>query len=310
MTQRLLCIGECMVELSPRGEDSCAIGYAGDTFNTAFYARQVAGPEALRVAYQSGVGDDELSARMIAFMEAQGVETRMHVVPGATVGLYMIFLKNGERSFQYWRAQSAARRLAEGLETFAALQPGDTAYFSGITLAILTEADRERLLDWLAQARARGVRTAFDPNLRPRLWPSADDMRDWTMRGAGVADVILPSFEDEATWFGDADLRATAERYLAAGADLLIVKDGPGAVLIRQRGREDVLVSPAPVREIVDTTSAGDAFNGAVLAALAEGTSLERAVALGCDVAGQVVQQRGALVQVSLARETGSAVAG
>ncbi|MBO0344161.1 sugar kinase [Roseibium sp. CAU 1637] len=301
MTCRLLAIGECMVELSPRGEDNCAIGFAGDTLNTAWYARQVSSPETLSVAYFSAVGDDELSRRMADFMRAQKIEPALKVIPGATVGLYMIFLANGERSFQYWRSQSAARRLAEDLKELPGLGQGDFAYFSGITLAILPPEGRQVLLDCLKAAAERGVRVVFDPNLRRRLWDSAEDMCAATMAGASVSEIVLPSFEDEAEWFSDADKQATAERYLQAGSRLAVVKDGPGSVLVKAVDSAAFEVAPEPVSNIVDTTAAGDSFNGGFLASLAEGGSLADAVRLGCRLAGQVVTQRGALVEVSAA---------
>ena len=45
MTSRFLSIGECMIEMALQEDGRYAMGYAGDTFNTAWYARRVAGPE-------------------------------------------------------------------------------------------------------------------------------------------------------------------------------------------------------------------------------------------------------------------------
>lgn len=56
-----------MVELSPRG-DVYVLGFAGDTFNTVWYARRMAPPET-EVAFVSAVGDDDISRRMKAFIE-------------------------------------------------------------------------------------------------------------------------------------------------------------------------------------------------------------------------------------------------
>ena len=78
-----------------------------------------------------------ISKRFTDFIQASGVIPEIGVVADRTIGLYMISLENGERSFQYWRSASAARRLAQHLEPLAALAKGDTAYFSGITMAIL-----------------------------------------------------------------------------------------------------------------------------------------------------------------------------
>ena len=50
------------------------------------------------------------------------------------------------------------------------------------------------------------------------------------MNGARISDLVLPSFEDEAHWFGDANPDATAQRYLDAGAATVIVKNGADPV--------------------------------------------------------------------------------
>ena len=290
----VLCIGECMAELAPAGApDTYRLGFAGDTFNTAWYLARLGVP----VSYLTALGDDATSTRMKAFMEAAGVGTEhVRTVPGGTAGLYMISLDGGERSFSYWRGQSAARRLADDADALArAMEGAGTIYLSGITLAILAPDDRARLLGALSEARAAGCTIAFDPNLRPRLWPDADAMRAAITEAAALAYIALPSHEDEAEWFGDAGPAATADRYAAAGAHRIAVKDGAGPVLWRD-GADRGEVPALPVTELVDSTAAGDSFNAALLAALISGAPMPEAVRRGCTLAARVVQGTGALV--------------
>jgi len=299
MAHRLLALGECMVELSPEeGGDYC-VGFAGDTFNTAWYARRIAPDAALDVAYFTAVSDDDQSARMLRFMRDAGIDVHTGTVAGGTPGLYMIFLDEGERSFGYWRSDSAARHLADHLERMPELVPGDIAYFSGITVAILPPEGRRSLLDKLQNCADKGVTVVFDPNLRPRLWASAEDMREWTMKAAGIAKIVLPSFDDEAAVFGDTDAAATAERYLGNGARIAVVKNGPGAVLVKDRDGDGFQYLPEPVEAICDTTAAGDSFNAAFLVDYLDRNRLREAVRAGCALARHVIAHRGALVPVS-----------
>lgn len=296
MTDTFLSIGECMVELAPQPGGLFSMGFAGDTFNTAWYARRCL-PEGWRVAYHSAVGQDAVSDAMLEFMAAADIDTA-HVarLPDRTVGLYLISLQNGERSFAYWRGQSAARMLASDPgRLLRALAGVRVAYLSGITLAILEPPDRIRLLAALAAARAAGTLVVFDPNLRPRLWPDVPAMCAAIMQGAGVADVVLPSHEDEAAHFGDADPDATAARYAGAGAGLVVVKNGPGEMLAWSGGQVH-RVTPPPVRQVVDTTAAGDSFNAGFLAARLTGAPLAEAMARGAAIAARVIAARGALV--------------
>jgi len=112
---RFLAIGECMIEMSVAGDGLYRMGFAGDTFNTAWYLRRLL-PPGVEVAYLSAVGDDAPSRRMEGFMRDAGLVPELAVREGGAVGLYMISLKDGERSFSYWRANSAARSLADDLD--------------------------------------------------------------------------------------------------------------------------------------------------------------------------------------------------
>jgi 2-dehydro-3-deoxygluconokinase len=298
MAQRFLSIGECMVELSPVEGTTFSMGFAGDTFNTAWYLRRLA-PAELDVAYLSAVGDDDPSLAMAQFMRDAGVTPELAIRPGGHAGLYLISLNNGERSFSYWRDTAAARSFVDDLTALPGVGAGDTAYFSGISLGILAPTARARFLDLLANARAAGVQIVFDTNLRPRLWNTPDEMRDWTMNGAAAADIALPSFDDEAEVFGDADKEATAQRYLDAGCHMVVVKDGPNDVLIAQ-GSERVTVTPAPAALITDTTAAGDSFNAGFLAALHAGATPADAARRGCVISAQVIGKRGALCDIDI----------
>lgn len=296
MAGRLLSIGECMVELMQAEGGLMRKSFAGDTFNTAYYARQYL-PADWKVDYFSAVGTDMISEEMLAFMEGHGVGTG-HVarIEGRAPGLYMIHLKDGERSFSYWRSTSAAKLLArDGDRLRAAIEISDIIVFSGITLAILPPEDIETLLAELRRAKAAGKRVVFDPNIRPRLWDDAERMRATITEGARAASLVMPSLDDETTHFGDASLEETIARYTASGVAGLVVKDGEkGATLVF--GDERSHAPSADVRKIVDTTSAGDSFNGAFLARLATGASPQDAAGFAADVAAAVIQHHGALV--------------
>ncbi|TRW94200.1 sugar kinase [Paracoccus sp. M683] len=298
--KRIVAIGECMVELSPTAaQGQYGLGFAGDTLNAAWYLRRLMGDNG-QVDYLTAVGTDTISDQMLGFLKDAGIgTTHIQRRPDRTVGLYLIQLDHGERSFAYWRDESAARAMAQDAEALRlALSGADIAYLSGITIAILPPDDRTVLAGILSDFRAGGGTVVFDPNLRPRLWKSDAEMTGAIMDFAHVSDIVLPSYEDEATWFGDADPRATARRYTDAGAGYVVVKNGPGDIFVTHDGRE-FISKVQPAAKVVDTTAAGDSFNAGFLAAHLAGHSAEEAVTSGAALSARVIGQYGALSELA-----------
>ncbi len=287
-------IGECMLELSAREGGDWRMGFAGDTFNTLWALRALL-PDDVAAAYVSAFGDDPFSRDQIAFFRDHGIGiAKSPVIPGARPGLYAITLTGAERSFTYWRADAAARRLADDAAVLRASLDGRAlAYFSGITLAILEPKARDVLLTALSSVRAEGTLVAFDPNYRPRLWPSPEAARAAIAEALAVADIALPTFPDEQALFGDATPSATAERLSSAGVGEVVVKDGEAPALVVASGAATSV--PAMKVVAIDTTGAGDSFNGAYLAARLKGDAPVEAVTRAHRVAAAVVQVRGAL---------------
>ena len=296
---RILAIGECMVELAPVAtEGQFCLGYAGDTLNTAWYLRRLLGIDA-QIDYFTAVGTDVVSDRMIDFLLQSGIGTEYILRrDDKSVGLYIIQLQAGERSFSYWRSDSAARTLAADSQPLqAALDRADFAYFSGITLAILPPSDRTSFLTVLRQFRSGGGIVVFDPNLRPKLWTSPVEMTHAVMQAAAVSDIVLPSYDDETHWFGDHSPEVTVQRYLAAQVGCCIVKNGSGHITAVDSSHQ---ISCEPIRgvKLVDSTAAGDSFNAGFIAARLQGAELRDAVQAGSSLAAQVIAKVGALVEV------------
>lgn len=303
-------VGECMIELSgsPGADDLWRMGFAGDTFNQLWALRALL-PPAVPADYVSAFGDDPFSARQRDFMAGAGIGTAASpVIAGARPGLYAITLEGAERSFTYWRADAAARRLAEDPAALGrSLRGRALVCLSGITLAILPPEGRETLLAALAEARQGGTRIAFDPNWRPRLWASAPVARAEIARALAVTDIALPTFPDEAALFGDPSPAGTVARMTAAGVAEIVVKDGPGAVTLAWNGGAQS-VPAVPVAAPVDTTGAGDSFNGAYLAARLAGDPPPQAAARAHRVAAAVVCHRGALAPSDVLRAAFAAI--
>ncbi len=288
-----------MIELAlESGDANVRLGFAGDVLNTAIYLRRGLEP-AHTVDFISAVGRDPLSDRMIAFIEDEGVSTRNMVRRADRLaGIYAISNDAaGERSFSYWRENSAARLLfqTETGFSFDVLEPFDVVYLSAITLAILPPDVRNALLAWIAGYRSHGGLFAFDSNYRPRLWESPAAARGAVSTAWRLCDIGLPSIDDEMALFGDADEVAALARLRGYGIGEAAVKRGArGPITLHDGGATAPRFAPAS--KVVDTTAAGDSFNGAFLAARLQGASLSEAMAVGHACAMQVIGYRGAIL--------------
>jgi 2-dehydro-3-deoxygluconokinase len=286
-------IGECMVELGLEGPGRAAIGYAGDTFNTAVYLSRLG----LACAYATAVGKgDPFSAGILARMDAEAVDPTLVVeAEGRLPGLYAIQRDAaGERSFFYWRENAPARdylALADLDALAKAINGARLVYLSAITLAILGEAGRAALLPLLTAARDAGAAVALDTNYRPRLWPDARTANQAVEAVAPLCAYVSAGAAELAA-FG-----SRGESWAAAGAEVVLRGEDRAIAVLTPAGRER-FAPPEPVA-VVDTTGAGDSFNAAYLAARLRGEPPAQAVAAGRRLAGVVVQHRGAIIPVA-----------
>lgn len=288
---RIVCLGEGMLELS--GSDGAwRLGFGGDTLNTAIHLAR-AGHD---VAYMTALGTDRFSGRLRQAWEGEGLDGSLILThPTRQAGFYAISTDDaGEREFTYWRDSSAARAMFELKAAEAAMKAAaaaDLLTFSLISLAILPSAGRERLIALAARARSKGARVAFDGNFRPLLWESRDAAQHWRDAAIAVSDIGLPTFEDEAALSDASSPAAVAAHWRDRGCAEVVVKQGSEGCLL-----PDGVHSPVPVRLTpLDTSGAGDAFNGGYLAARMRGAGIASAAAAGHALAGWAVMRRGAI---------------
>ena len=296
-------IGECMIELNGTPFGTMQQTYGGDTLNTATYLARNTSRDTLRVDYISALGTDPLSREMRVRWEADGINTRhVHTDPAHSPGLYLIQLDvNGERTFLYWRNNSAARHLLQQPawpQTAAALASYDHLYLSGISLAILPPADREHLIDILNISR---VPITFDGNYRPALWKDPAETRTAYARLLPHVQLALMTWDDEQALWGDANPEAAIRRLQQAGVREIVLKNGAaGATYATGDTRHHIPVER--VEHIVDTTAAGDAFNAGYLAARLQGADPVASCANGNRLAARVIQHKGAIIAAEHSR--------
>lgn len=291
-------LGECMLELQGQAFGQLRQSFGGDTLNTAVYLARCGGDN-LRVHYATALGDDSLSSGLLERWAAEGVLTGLvQRLPGRVPGLYLIELdEGGERRFHYWRGQAAARAYFDAGTTALEEQADglDALYLSGISLAILPQAGRERVLALMARMRARGALVAFDNNFRPRLWDSVADARYWYQRAFAAASVALITADDHQALHGLGDLDAAVAQAQALPVAEIAIKRGALSTRVGlNQVWQDVATEAVP--RVVDTTAAGDSFAAGYLSQRLRGATPVEGAAFGNRLAARVIQHPGALI--------------
>ena len=304
---QVLAVGEVMLEFAPagaaNGKKLMALGYAGDTYNTAIYLTRLG----VKTAYFTRLGDDPYSLDVQQLMRTEGLDTAsVESVPGRTPGLYLIANQvDGERTFSFWRGQSPAREMFATQASTAALElrlkSVQQVYFSGVTLGILADEARRSFLRILKNFRAKGGKVIFDNNYRPQLWRDREQAQLAMADALATADIALLTDDDDARLWGSGAETDVWQRCLAAGVGEVVLKCGPQPVLVARGAGEGGYaechrVPVPPVSQVVDTTAAGDSFNAGYLSARLRGVDPASAAAFGSRCAGVVIQHRGAIV--------------
>ena len=174
--------------------------------------------------------------------------------------------ERNDRSFTFYRKPGADILLTDAGIPDEAMEGCGVYHFSGVSLT--DEPARGAVLRAARRAKEMGLLVSFDPNYRPFLWPQAAQARQAFEEGMRCADIIKVSEEEVAFLLGQENAAQGAAE-LAKQYDALVLAScgARGALAANPSGllgRAEAL----PVT-VADTTGAGDAFLGTILAALA-----------------------------------------
>ncbi|TCJ97977.1 2-keto-3-deoxygluconate kinase [Volucribacter psittacicida] len=299
MTDKIIIIGECMVELQKQGE-LYRQGFGGDTLNTALYLSRLTKHLPFTVRYATGLGVDEFSQQMLTQWQKEGIDTSLVFQSQTRLpGLYSIFTQpNGERHFYYWRNDSAAKYwLSEVDLDCLQLQfcQAKWLYLSGISLAILPDKEREILFDLLQKAKQGGTKIAFDNNYRPILWQSKTLTQQIYQRILSLTDIAFLTFDDEILLYGEHHIDACIQRTQGYGVPEIVIKRGAEPCIVVTDQYQQLAANK--IDKVVDTTAAGDSFSAGYLAKRLAGGSVLQAIAQGHQLAGLVIQHKGAIIE-------------
>ncbi|WP_299570961.1 sugar kinase [uncultured Shewanella sp.] len=302
----ILAIGECMMELTEHSESLLKRAFAGDTYNALVYAKHYNAN--IDCQFFTAVGDDATSGAMRKAWQKQCINDQaVLTIDTATVGIYAIATDDaGERSFSYWRKDSAAAHMMRVVAVEALVSrigSVDIVFFSGISLGILADEDKHLMMQLIQALRQKGALVAFDPNYRQAMWQSVSHAKTWFDIAYQHCDIALPGIEEHDVLYGQQTAIEVMLHCQSLGAKEIIVKSGLDGTYAYECGEliAHQPFDPAPIQ--VDSTAAGDSFAGTYLASRSCEHDIETALGEACLVAREVVQHKGAILAADIYQE-------
>jgi ribokinase len=208
------------------------------------------------------VGDDPSGREVRAALAAEGIGVDgLATSAAAATGTALIFVDAAGRN-QIGVAPGANRAL-----TVAHVEARAADFAWADVVVASCEVPMPCVTAALVLARRHGTTTILNPAPVPRAPIERLDLVDYLTPNAGEAARLSGVTGDEA---------AAADALAARGVGTVIVTLGEAGTLARGRGGSQRV--PAFAVEVVDTTGAGDAFNGALAVALAERRDLPSAL--------------------------------
>lgn len=245
-----------------------------------------------KVGWVSRLGRDPIGRYVRTVLDREGVDcSRVTEDPTRPTGLMMKARSiNGSDPEIYYARKGTAASVLDP----AAL---DAEYFRSARLLhvtgvgpTLSPSNMEFAFRAMDEMRAAGRKISFDPNLRPALWRSRDEMIAGINRLAAKADWVLPGIAEGTMLTGRDTPEGVARFYLDRGAEVVVVKLGARGAYFCHRNGEEGYTPGVRVERVVDTVGAGDGFAAGVLTGLLEDEPLSSATARGCRVGALAVQ--------------------
>jgi len=232
--------------------------------------------------YCTKLGKDPFGDKIFAGLEKNNIGTDfvMRVSDRLTGFMMKTSTIAGDPEIFYYRKNSAASSISSEDIDNLDLSGCEFLHITGITPAISQSACAavKRLIE---RGKENNLTISFDPNLRPQLWASREEMVETLNYLAKFADIVLPGVKEGEILAGTGNERKIAEFYHNMGVKSVIVKLGEKGAYYSEMSGESGYAPAFTVNKIVDTVGAGDGFASGVISAIAEGFSLKEAAERG-----------------------------
>lgn len=290
--------GDAVVDLIPNDDNSYLKCPGGAPANVAVAVSRLGGES----AFFGRVGQDPLGRFMQQTLSDEGVNTDAMVLDAAqrTSTVVVDLDDSGERSFTFMVKPSADQfMLPADIPAFAANQ-----WLHVCSIALANEPSRSSTFAAMQQIKDAGGFISFDPNLRDEVWADQSEIKAVVLKAVAMADVVKFS-DDELLFLTDTDSLEAGLKVVAEFDNTLqLITQGAKGALVITQGTQQLIAGKAI--KPVDTTGAGDAFVGGLIAYLAQSNQwseiahIEQAVTWANGCGALATTQKGAMTALPM----------
>lgn len=226
------------------------------------------------VAYVTKLGQDPFGRYIEKKLQSEEIETKITYDPEHQTGFQLKSqVTQGDPEVVYFRKNSAASHIGEKEIDALDFEEAKLLHITGIPPA-LSMTCRNATYRLIEKAREHGMTVTFDPNLRPSLWESQEEMIRIINDLASRADIVLPGTGEGKILMGSEVPEEIAAYYLGLGVKSVIVKAGAKGAYVGSAGVNRFFPGFS-VPKVVDTVGAGDGFAVGVISACLENLGIE-----------------------------------
>lgn len=238
----------------------------------------------------SKVGNDDFGLLNLERLKKDGVDTSQIIVTTeyTTGTAFVTYFPDGSRKFIFHFTNSAAGMLNPDDISNDYISSADYLHIMGCSLSA-SESMRQAILVAVRYAKQCGCKVSFDPNIRPELL-NANGVRMMFEDIISQTDILLTG-ESELLSLTGCNSLGEAIQLIKPKIYIVVVKRGSKGATVYSENT--VINIPAFEVEEIDPTGAGDIFDGAFIASLAEGKGLEQTALIANAAGALAVTQKG-----------------
>lgn len=256
MPPKVWCIGETVLDILFRDGQPVSATPGGSALNSAVDL----GRSGIRVEFISETGNDQAGDLALDFLKRNHVGTA-HIRrfdPGKTA-VSLAFLDQTRNARYSFYRDYPPERLAGPLPS---VKKGDVILFGSIYA--ITPGLHTKITDWIEDSKRKGAVVLYDPNFRKAHLGMLETALPMIRKNIGLADLVRGSDEDFQNIFGIRAPEKIRSLLPASICPNLILTRGENKV-IAWFGKTRISHDPEPLKKVVSTIGAGDAFNAGIV---------------------------------------------